>query len=61
MARFNSVTGRQAAEKKSMQRPEYRALVEAQRITARQAWRILIADPTDENRAVFVIACERAR
>lgn len=32
-----------------------------QQITACQAWAQLIADPTDENRAVFVAACERAR
>lgn len=29
--------------------------------TPREAWRALIADPTDENRAIFVAACERAR
>jgi len=33
----------------------------AQHVAARQAWADLIADPTEENRAVFVAACERAR
>ncbi len=58
---FDSDTARAASEKRWARDREMSALAAAQRMTTRKAWRALIADPTDENRAIFVAACERAR